>query len=257
MQGRDKYRIYGELLTANLHRIEKGASAVRVPNFYAQDNEPLTIPLDVARSPAQNAQRYFKRYQKAKSAESILGEQIRRGEQELRYVESIFDSLSRAEDENDLNQIRQEMADAGYITIKRTKQSNMGRDTRAKFMSFVSDEGFSILAGKNNLQNDALTFKTAAKQDMWLHARNIPGSHVVIQSEKKAIPNAVLEQAAVIAATLSQAGKSAKVAVDYTLAKYVRKQQGGSPGQVIYTDFATAIVDPDETLLERLRVKKK
>lgn len=254
---RDKYRIYGELLTANLHRIEKGASAVRVPNFYAQDNEPLTIPLDVARSPAQNAQRYFKRYQKAKSAESILGEQIRRGEQELRYVESIFDSLSRAEDENDLNQIRQEMADAGYITIKRTKQSNMGRDTRAKFMSFVSDEGFSILAGKNNLQNDALTFKTAAKQDMWLHARNIPGSHVVIQSEKKAIPNAVLEQAAVIAATLSQAGKSAKVAVDYTLAKYVRKQQGGSPGQVIYTDFATAIVDPDETLLERLRVKKK
>ncbi len=252
---RDKFRIYGELLTANVHLIERGASSVSVPNFYEEDYREVRIPLDVTKSPSQNAQRYFKKYQKAKSAELMLAGQIEKGEKELLYVESIFDSLSRAEDENDVNQIRGEMADAGYLQLKRVRQGSMGRDMKAKFAEFVTDDGFLVYAGKNNLQNDALTFKTASKQDVWMHARNIPGSHVIIKDGSKA-PDETLTQAAIIAATMSKAANSSKVPVDYTLAKYVRKQQGGSPGQVIYTDFSTAIVDPDEALLKKLRKKK-
>lgn len=247
---REKYRIYGELLKANLHRVPKGASHVELENYYDPDMAPVRIPLNAALSPAQNAQRYFKEYKKTYTAEQVLGEQIAAGEKELVYLDSVFDALSRAESTAELQDIREELAAGGYL--KRGGAKGKSLPARSKPMRFLSSDGFSILVGRNNRQNDELTLRVAAKNDIWLHVKNIPGSHVIVLTEGAVPPDRTLEEAAILAAYYSKARQSASVPVDYAPVRKVKKPAGAKPGMVIYEGNRTAYVQPDGELAKKL-----
>jgi len=251
-ENRERIRQLGDLLTANLHRIERGAASVRVEDFYSEEGGEVEIPLDPQKTPQQNAARYYKEYTKLKNAEGVLTEQIARGEEELEYLESVLEALGRAESENDLLEIREELAQAGYVKLQKSAQKTRRPESRPR--RFRSGEGFLILVGRNNIQNERLTFRTAMKSDIWLHAQKIPGSHVIIVTEGREAGEETLRQAAVLAATFSQA-KGGKVAVDYAPVKFVRKMPGGRPGMVTYTNFKTIIAEPDEALAERLKIE--
>ena len=247
---RDTLRIYGELIHANLHAIPKGADAAELINYYDPDCAPLRVPLDPALSAAQNAQKYYKAYRKAQTAEQILAEQIAQGEAELRYIDTVFDALSRAATWRELSELREELAAGGYLKRERGRQkppAPLGP------LAFESDDGFPILVGRNNIQNDRLTLKTARGGDIWFHVKNIPGSHVIVVTGGRTPPDSTLEQAAVLAALHSRAAGSAQVPVDYTEARHVRKPAGARPGMVIYEGNRTAYVNPDPALAERLR----
>jgi len=251
--GRERIRRLGDLITANLYRIEKGASSVTVEDFYAEDGGEITIPLDPLKTPQQNAAKYYKEYAKLKNAEIMLTQQIALGEAELEYLRSVLEALERADTESDLADIREELAQTGYL--KPQKGERKPKRPESAPLRFRSDEGLLITVGRNNMQNERLTLKTAAKTDIWLHAQKIPGSHVVISTNGGAAGDKTLYQAAVLAATYSQARGGGKVAVDYTLVRNVRKMPGGRPGMVTYTNYKTCIVEPDEVLAERLKIK--
>ncbi len=238
---RENLRICGDLLQANLYRIEKGAQFVQVENFYDENMAMLTISLDPAKSPAQNAQRYYKDYQRAKTADKILRVQIEKGKQELEYLESVADEIDRAESERELSQIRIELVGEGYIKPQKGKQKPLAELGPREFE--VSD-GFKVVVGRNNRQNDMLTLKLSAKNDLWLHTKDIPGSHTIIRAEGREITNEAIMDAAQICAWYSKARESSQVPVDYTLVKYVSKPQGSPPGRVIYTDQHTVYVTP-------------
>ncbi len=254
-ENREQLKIYGDLITANLYKLEKGMLSCEVENYYEEDNPLIKIKLDPAKTPTQNAQKYYKDYRKAQTAEKILYEQIEKGKQELIYIDSVFDALSRADTDRELNEIRQELALQGYV-----KMHNKGRQkppAPLKPYEFISDDGFIIKSGRNNMQNDKLTLKDSHSGDIWFHTKNIPGSHTVIIARGAKVPDKTLEQAAVIAAYYSRASDSVQVPVDYTLIKNVRKPQGAKPGMVIYTDYKTAYVNPDKQLVERLLKQDK
>ncbi|HHT16592.1 MAG TPA: fibronectin/fibrinogen-binding protein [Papillibacter sp.] len=250
---RERIRQLGDLLTANFHRIEKGLSSVRVEDFYAEEGGETEIPLDPMKTPQQNAAKYYKEYTKLKNAEIMLTEQIVLGEQELEYLKSVLEALQRAEAESDLVEIREELVQTGYLRPQKSGQK-VKRPESAP-MRFQSDEGFLITVGRNNMQNERLTHKMAMKSDIWLHAQKIPGSHVIIATGGREVGEETIYQAAVLAATFSQARGGGKVAVDYAPVRNVRKMPGGRPGMVTYTNFKTCIVEPDEALAERLRIK--
>lgn len=250
---REQKRIYADLINANLYAIPRGASSAELINYYDPDCAALTVPLDPALSAAQNAQKYYKEYRKAQTAEQILADQIRQGEEELQYFDTVFDALSRASSWRELSELREELAAGGYLRIQRGKQKpppSLGP------LEFVSDDGFRILVGRNNLQNDRLTLKTARGGDVWFHTKNVPGSHVIVITEGRTPPDRTLEQAAILAASHSRAAGSAQVAVDYTEARHVSKPSGAKPGRVIYVDYRTAYVDPDPLLVRRLTAGK-
>lgn len=238
---REHFRICGDLLQANLYRVKKGDEYCDAENYYEEASPVMRIKLDPALSPSENAQRYYRSYRKAKTAEQVLKVQIEKAEQELDYVSSVLDSLSRAESMRELNEIREELTEQGYIRASGKKRaSEKPLDPR----EFVSESGFRILVGRNNRQNDILTLKTANKNDIWLHVRNIPGSHTIIICDKKEPDDQTLLYAASIAAFHSKAKEAGKVEVDYTRVKYVSKPQGARPGRVIYTDQKTLFVKP-------------
>lgn len=247
---RDESRLYGDLINAHLHTIPKGASKAELINYYDPECATITVPLDPALSAAANAQKYYKQYRKAQTAEQILTEQIAAGEQELVYMDSVFDALSRATTSRELAELRQELADGGYL---RRSGSRQKPPPPTKPLEFVSDDGFLILVGRNNRQNDLLTTKTARGSDIWMHTKNIPGSHVIVVTEGQTPPDRTLEQAAILAALHSRASTSKQVPVDYTPVKFVKKPNGAKPGMVIYTTNQTAYVDPDPVLAERLQ----
>ena len=251
---REKYRIYGELLTANLGQLERGRSSVQVQNYYEEDLPLVTIPLDVKLSPAKNAQRYFTLYQKAKNAQGILEEQIHKGADELEYVETVLDSLTKLETERETEEIRAELIAAGIIRSRAAKKGAK-RMQESSPIRCVSDDGFEITVGKNNTQNDLITLRSSDKDDLWLHVQNGPGSHVVISAGGREIPDRTVTQAAALAAYYSKAQTSGNVAVCYTKIRYVKKPAGAKPGKVIYKNYQTAFVTPDEQLAHRLRVK--
>ncbi len=238
---REELRIKGDLLQANLYRIERGASSVTVENFYDENNSLLTIPLNPASSPAQNAQRFYKEYNKAKTREIRLTEQIKLAEDELSYIESVQDELSRAETEQELSLIRSELRDQGYLKAQKNQKR---RDKPLPPLSFTSGSGFEIYVGRNNQQNDLLTLKTANKNDLWLHTKNIPGSHVIISSNGREVDEKTLMYAASLAAAHSKARNSSSVPVDYTRVKNVSKPKGAKPGKVIYVNYRTVYVTP-------------
>ena len=247
---RDEKRIWADLINANLYQIKKGAAFADLVNYFDPDCGTMRVPLDPALSPAQNAQKYYKDYRKARTAETVLAEQIAAGERELQYIDTVFDALSRAESMRELSELREELAAGGYLRLQRGRQKP---PPPTKPLAFRSDDGFTILVGRNNVQNDRLTTKMARGGDIWMHTKNIPGSHVLVVTEGRIPPERTLEQAAVLAATHSRAAGSAQVPVDYTEARHVKKPAGAKPGMVIYETNRTAYVTPDASLADRLR----
>lgn len=239
---REQLRIQGDLLQANLYRIERGSTAVTVDNFYAEDNAPMTIRLNPTITPAMNAQRFYKEYNKAKTRETMLAQQIEKAAAELSYIESVQDMLSRCESEAELAAIRAELTEQGYI--KAEKGGAKRKDKPLPPIEYTSSDGFRILVGRNNRQNDQLTLRTAAKNDIWLHTKGIHGSHVIIVSEGKDISDSAIVEAARIAAAHSKGRDSAQVPVDYTRVKNVSKPGGALPGKVIYVNYHTVYVMP-------------
>lgn len=250
---RDKLKKYGDLLMANLYRLEKGQGTAEVEDYYDEKCPLIKIPLDKRLTPSQNAQKYYKEYRKADTAEKKLKVLISQGEEELEYIDSVFDSLTRAQSENDVIQLRLELAEQGYIKSSKLK----GKPPKSlPPIKFISSDGFEIRVGRNNKQNDKLTCKDSEKQDIWLHTQGITGSHTVISCHGETPPDRTIEEAAIIAAYHSKGRNSSHVPVDYTLIKNVKKPNGAKPGMVIFTNNRTLFVKPDEELVEKLRDKK-
>ena len=240
-ENRETLRIYGELLKANLYKLESGATFAEVENYY-DEMKPVRIPLNPALSPQKNAAKYFKDYKKTYTAEQTLTALTEKDEEELRYFDSVLDSIARSESLSEISEIREELTLAGYIKQNGTRK----RKTPAlpQFKEYVSDEGYKILVGKNNRQNDYLTTVLAAKNDLWFHVKNIPGSHVIVMCRGGEVSEATVMRAAALAAANSKASGSSQVPVDYTPVKYVKKPGGAKPGMVIYTTNKTVFVTP-------------
>jgi predicted ribosome quality control (RQC) complex YloA/Tae2 family protein len=247
----DKLRIRGEILTTYLSQVPRGATSVTLPNFY-DEMQPLTIKLAPDLGPNQNAQKYFTRYQKLRNSVSHVHEQIQVAEDELSYLQSISALVDLAAPK-DLEDIKTELTQAGYIRAPKTKGRKKPRVKVAKPDSFWASDGTHILVGKNNLQNDQLTLRTAAKDDIWLHAKDVPGSHVIVDSNNPS--DKTLLEAANLAAYFSRSQNSANVQVDYIPVKRIKKPNGAVPGYVIYTGQKTLAVTPDADLVEKLKKK--
>ncbi len=249
---RDLYKTYGDLISSNIYQLSKGMEYAELEDFYDENCPKIKIPLDKRLSPPQNAQKYYSEYRKADIAEKKLTELIVSGEEELKYIDSVFDALTRATMENEIIELRAELAEQGYIKSSKNK----GKPPKAiPPIKFLSSDGFTILVGRNNKQNDKLTLKDSQKQDLWLHTHNITGSHVVIVTDGTVPPDMTIEEACIIAAFHSKAKNSTQVPVDYTYIKFVKKPVGAKPGMVIFTNNQTAYVTPDIELIEKLRVK--
>ncbi len=249
-----QYKEYGDLITSNLYQLQRGMKEVRLTNYYSENMEEVVLALDTRLTPSQNAQRYYKRYNKAKSAEQELVRQISIAKEELHYIDSVEESLARTETEAELDEIRRELYLSGFASrMKHHSLTATRKPKPTKPLTFVTDGGYRVLCGKNNSQNDLLTCKIADKNDYWFHVKNAPGSHVVLFTEGTEPSEADFTQAAIIAATHSSESKGVHVPVDYTLIRYVKKPSGSKPGFVIYTQNYTAYVTPDEGLIRRLR----
>ena len=249
---REELRLYGELISANLYRLEKGQASAEVENFYEEGMPQVSVPMDPLLTPTQNAQKYFKEYRKARTAEEKLTEQIAHAEEELAYLDSVFEELSRAETERDLSEIRQELMEQGYVRAPRGRQKPAAAAAPLKFRS---SDGFPILVGRNNRQNDRLTMKQASNNDVWFHTKNIPGSHTILVTEGRAPTETALREAALLAAWHSRGRESSQVPVDYTQVRNVSKPNGAKPGMVIYVSYNTVYVTPEKDLAERLAEK--
>jgi predicted ribosome quality control (RQC) complex YloA/Tae2 family protein len=234
------------LATANIYRIRQGDEFLEAPNYYGE-NEIIKIPLDPALSPAQNAQRYFKRYAKSKNAKLALGKQLALAENELAYLENVEYALKAARSEDELAEIDAELKEQGYVKNRGEKKGKKKKEKAqiSQPLEFFTSDGFRVLVGKNNRQNDQLTLKSARGGDMWFHAQKIPGSHVVMKREPgREFSKTALAEAAVLAARHSKAGGAAKVPVDYTPVRNVKKPPGAKPGLVIYDRYETVYVNP-------------
>lgn len=239
---RDRLRIYGELLKANLYAVSPGAASATVQNYYDPELNEITIPLDPAISPAANAAKYFKEYKKSYTAEQTLSALTLEDEREIEYLEAVEESLSRCEGISDIVEIRAELCEGGYMRAPAKAARKKLREAAPR--EYVSAEGYRVLVGRNNKQNDFLTMRMAAKNDLWLHTKNIPGSHVVICCAGEPVSEETLLAAAGVAALYSKASASEQVPVDYTPVKYVKKPNGAKPGMVIYTTNSTVFVRP-------------
>ena len=254
---REFLRENGDIITANLHNMQKGQKVLEAEDFYSESEGAIRkIQLDPLKTPQQNAAKYYKNYTKAKNAEKFLAEQISYGQRELEYLESVIEALILADNESLLEEIRAELMQTGFLRQKKVTQKPK-KEKKPAPMKFKSSEGMLIFAGRNNLQNDNLTLKTAAKADMWLHTQKINGSHVVISCAGTEPDETTLNEAATIAAYYSAARGSSKVPVDYTLVKNVKKPSGSRPGMVIYTNYKTILATPDETLINKLKICTK
>ncbi|WP_291257544.1 NFACT RNA binding domain-containing protein [Flavonifractor sp.] len=253
-KNRERLRELGDILTSNLHLMEKGMSTFRTMDFYDPEGGEVDIPLDPLLTPQQNAAKYYKEYNKAKTAEEMLTIQIEKGEKELEYLNSVLENIALAEGEKDLQEIRQELTETGYLRRPKTA-AKRAKKVSGKPMEFRSSSGLHISVGKNNSQNDLLTTKLAYKSDIWLHTQKIHGSHVILWLEGGEADARSLTEAAQLAAYFSQARDGSKVPVDYTPVKYVKKPAGARPGMVVYTTYQTAVVEPDAELAKKLRVK--
>lgn len=238
---REKFKVYGDLIMSNLYRLEKGMAFAEVENFYADGCPVVKIPLDKRYTPTQNAQKYYNEYRKLDTAKKHLTKLIEDGEEEILYIDSVFDLLSRATTESEIIDLRSELAEQGYVKAPRFK----GKPPKsAPPISYKSQSGFEILVGRNNKQNDQLTLKIADKSDIWLHTKNIHGSHVIIRCGGKVPDDDTILYAAKLAGYHSKGRNSAQVPVDYVQVKFVKKPSGAKPGMVIFTNNKTVYVDP-------------
>lgn len=248
-EDREKLRSCGDIITANMHLLKKGMASAQLVDYFSEDCPSVTVKLDPLLTPSQNAQNYYKRYKRAQSAEEHLKAQLEKGLEEMDYLDSVLDALSRARTERELSEIRTELQEQGYLRAPSDKKKS---SQSLPPLRFISDDGFTILVGRNNRQNDLLTTKQSQKEDIWLHTLKIPGSHTVIQAEGRTVPERTIEQAAILASVHSKAKQSGQVAVDFTKIRYVSKPNGAKPGFVIYTHQTTVYVRPDEALAQRL-----
>ena len=247
----EKCRLYGELLTANLHSLKSGTDTAAVDNYYADPVERIAIPLDRQLTPGENAQRYYKKYQKLKAARDMAIVQREQTLSELNYLEGQLDNLTKCTAENELSELIEELKEQGYIKRDKGGRKKM-KLAASKPMHFVSSTGADIYVGKNNRQNDELTLRFASPNDIWMHTKNIPGSHVIVKGASEQ-DTATMTEAALLAAYYSRARGSENVAVDYTPRKYVKKPAGAKPGMVIYTTNKTAYVTPSEEAVAGLK----
>jgi len=248
----DIHQLYGELITANIYAIQKGMKSTEVINYYDEDGATITIPLEPQKTPSENAQKYFTKYQKAKNAVNIVREQIEKTKEELAYFELLFQQVETASPK-DIEEIREELIEGGYIKTRQKKQSKKIQNAKPTLDRYTSSDETEILVGKNNKQNDYLTNKLAARDEIWLHTKDIPGSHVVIRS-KTPSENTIIE-AAKLAAYFSKARSSSSVPVDFTQVRHVKKPNGAKPGFVIYDNQQTVYVTPDEEVIISLGKK--
>lgn len=254
---RERMRQFGDIITSNFHRMERGQTALRAQNYYDPEGGEVDIPLDPLLTPQQNAAKYYKDYKKAQKAEEMLSIQLEKNRRELDYLDSVLQMISLSEGDRDLQEIRQELMDNGYLKQHRRKMTAKGKQKiiRSKPMEFRSSAGLTILVGKNNSQNDRLTLKEADKRDIWLHTQKIHGSHVILKTDGVEPDERSLNEAAMLAAWFSQGRESGQVPVDYTPVRYVKKPAGAKPGFVIYNTYHTLYVTPAENLAKKLRVK--
>lgn len=240
IEKKDDLKLFGELITSNIHVIEKGATQVTLTNFYEDDMSKVTIFLDNTLTAQQNAQAYFKQYNKLKRSEIALKEQVTESKDLLTYLESVGEFLNGNLTDNEINEIREELVQVNIL--KRKNKTKVGNE-KSKPLTYTSVDGYEIIVGKNNKQNDEITLNSHP-QDIWLHTKDIAGSHVIIKCNTKQVPNTTITQAAEIAAYYSKGKNGSLVAVDYTQKKFVKKPKGAKPGMVIYTNHKTAYVNP-------------
>ncbi len=250
----EEYRQYGELIQANLYRLKKGEAAAEVENYYSEACEPISIPMDVALSPAQNAQRYFKLYQKARGAKTLASEQKQKAEQELEYLEQMLDDLRKCTDAAGLSELRAMLEASGHVrkTVSRVKER---KAAPSQPMKFLSDDGIEIEVGKNALQNERLTMG-ARGDETWLHAQKMPGSHVIVHTTDD-VPEPTLREALMLAAYYSKGVRSAQVPIDVTRRRYIKKPGGTPAGFVIYTHQTTYYITPEEAAVRKIKVLKE
>lgn len=252
----EQYKIWGELITANLYHLQQRESAV-VTNYYDMEQAAITIPMQANLTPNENAQRYFKRYNKAKAGavQSLI--QIEHTQDELNYLDSIQESLQHAQTLSDLQDIRLELEHAEYVKAKLTKQNKKKKKDPVYHPLLIQFQDYQFIIGKNNVQNDYVTMKMARNLDLWFHAKDIPGSHVILKNhqEQRELPAEILDFAAHLAAYFSKGRHSALVPVDYTLKKYVHKPNGAKPGRVIYENQKTIYITPDEEAIQSVLEK--
>lgn len=244
---KDSYRIKGELLTANIYKINKGDSTINVLNYYSDKEEYIDIILDENKSPSENIQSFYKKYNKYKKSEEAANEQLKIAEEEISYLNSVLSNIINADSYAEIEEIRLELAETGYIKHSKNKSKSQ---KPSKPLHFLSSDGIDIFVGKNNIQNDYLTLKFADKQDTWLHIKNSPGSHVIIKS--KSVSDTALMEAANLAAYYSKSRNSSNIPIDYTEVKNVRKPAGAKPGMVIYYTNKTIYVTPKEPELKKI-----
>lgn len=250
---REKLKLYGELITANIYAISRNTSSVSLQNYYAESgDEYIEIPLDPNLLPQENAQRYFKKYTKAKSTYSYTSRQLEDSRREMEYLESVVQLLDNCITLREMDEVRQELSEQGYMILKK-KSSSKKQQAITEPLHFKSSDDFDIYVGKNNKQNDYLTLKLAQSNDIWMHTKNIPGSHVIVKRSGREIPDQTLEEAAILAAWHSKAKMSSNVQVDYTTVKNVSKPSGSKPGMVIYVNYKTAVVTPDKSTVDSLK----
>ena len=249
----DSYKIKGELLTAYIYMIEKGMESIEVDNFYDENYAKVTINLNKNLTPSENAQKYFKKYNKLKTAKKELTSQLIICNDEIEYLENILLGIENCENLEELADIKDELIRLGYAKAPYKYRAKKDIDLTTKPNQFVSSDGFTILVGKNNKQNDYLTLRIADPEDIWMHTKNIPGSHVIIKCAGKDVPDETLYEAAMLAAYYSKGRMSSQVPVDYTMKKHVKKPSGSKPGMVIYETNSTIYVTPTEEMTVKLK----
>ena len=252
IENREHLRLCGELITANIYAIKQGMTTIKLNNFYSENFEEVEIELDGSLTPAENAQKYFKRYNKAKRTYTALQEQIAANDEELAYLETVLAGVENCENEQDIKEIRRELREQGYVK-KEAKQKGKQVNKRSAPLHYISSDGYDIYVGKNNIQNDELTLRTAHSTDIWMHTKNIPGSHVIIITRGADVPDTTLTEAATLAAYYSKAQTSSMVPVDYTQRKNVHKPNGAKPGFVIYDTNKTAYITPSKESVEKIK----
>jgi len=252
---RERLRQLGDIVTANIHKIKKGQTLLRAEDFYDPDMKVIDISLSPILSPQQNAGKFYKDYTRMKNAEKELTRQLELGEQELSYLESVLEELDRAATDGELEEIRQELQDGGYVRGDSGKKRMKAKKTQP--MRFESTDGYPIFVGRNNRQNDELTFKLARKDDLWLHAQKVHGSHVIISCGGATPPDDTITQAAQLAAFYSEHKGGQNLPVDVTAVRQVKKAPGSKPGMVIYHSYKTVIVNPyKEIFVDPLNAEK-
>lgn len=250
----DLWRLKGELITANIFAIEKGMKKIKAVNYYDENMPEIEIILDENLTPSENAQKYYNKYNKAKRTLAAIEIQKKQNDEEMAYLESVLSYIDSAKEEADLNEIKAELISQGFMKNKNTNKNKGIKVKKSKPYHFISSDGFDILVGKSNTQNDELTLRTARNSDIWLHTKNIPGSHVIIFTNGAGkVPDKTLLEAANLSAYFSKAKNSTNVPVDYTLKKFVKKPSGAKPGMVIYETNSTIYITPDENMVNQMQ----